>query len=615
MAVTQYIGARYVPVFADPIEWTKTKQYEPLTIVTHEGNSYTSKQFVPVGIDISDPRFWVITGNYNAQVEQYRRETAGVKEQADATDALIPKTSFNSVNTVKKYIDDSISDVATVIPSDSFDSTNTVKKYIDTNASAIEDIQDAISYAFKNTDVITIFSDSTFQRNPDPTTGITQKAVYEYLSDFTDATIDNRGVGGTSTQWLLDLLDTYDATSLANSTYIIVAYGTNDWQGSYPVCTTANQAIPNSFEYKYDQVLTKLEALAPNAHVICVTMGYIHSTKASGITDGTTLVNRSGNLYKAYCEVIQRVANSHNTAVLRLDKLLGINENNYLTKMVVSGAQGTEHAGIFVHYAQDTNEKIAKLIANGYFALSMGGYEEPSIDITPISILLGVSSQNYNITYGNNYNAPNQSYIYVPSGKVLSIEYSAPDTRQTWLRLEANAINIYLDGTQIAYKNVSGPCVIPLTSDTQTHTITISGQDALPNASIYNLGIYIGMPSIYNLKSLTSRVYQVTTKVSKVNDANSIYYEQVNTILNNIIACRIKTKDNLDITLGANGVFPEELPISTMGGTMFTGTAVVNGVITPISFRLSNNLLYSNDSNIQNGAILKNVNMCGFFIR
>ena len=76
MATTQYTGARYVPIFADPIEWTGDSAYEPLTIATHEGNSYTSRQFVPKGVDISNGKFWALTGNYNAQIEQYRRETA-----------------------------------------------------------------------------------------------------------------------------------------------------------------------------------------------------------------------------------------------------------------------------------------------------------------------------------------------------------------------------------------------------------------------------------------------------------------------------------------------------------------------------------------------------------
>lgn len=74
MAVTQYIGARYVPLLADPTEWDGTRTYEPLTIVLYQGNSYTSRQYVPVGIDILNEDYWAPTGNYNAQVEAYRQE-------------------------------------------------------------------------------------------------------------------------------------------------------------------------------------------------------------------------------------------------------------------------------------------------------------------------------------------------------------------------------------------------------------------------------------------------------------------------------------------------------------------------------------------------------------
>lgn len=69
-----YVGARYVPVFADPIEWSDTTIYEPLTIVMYQGNSYTSKTFVPVGVVPTNTIYWAPTGNYNAQVELYRQE-------------------------------------------------------------------------------------------------------------------------------------------------------------------------------------------------------------------------------------------------------------------------------------------------------------------------------------------------------------------------------------------------------------------------------------------------------------------------------------------------------------------------------------------------------------
>lgn len=76
MSVTQYIGARYVPLFADPMQWDSTRTYEPLTIVYNEGNSYVSRQYVPEGIQIDDDAYWALSGNYNAQIEQYRAEVA-----------------------------------------------------------------------------------------------------------------------------------------------------------------------------------------------------------------------------------------------------------------------------------------------------------------------------------------------------------------------------------------------------------------------------------------------------------------------------------------------------------------------------------------------------------
>lgn len=93
MAVTQYIGARYVPIFADPAEWTSTKQYEPLTIVLHEGNSYTSRQFVPVGVNIDNTDFWAETGNYNAQVEAYRRAVQDYASDVEAYERNLEETT------------------------------------------------------------------------------------------------------------------------------------------------------------------------------------------------------------------------------------------------------------------------------------------------------------------------------------------------------------------------------------------------------------------------------------------------------------------------------------------------------------------------------------------
>ena len=76
-----YVGHRYVPkIFG---EWSNENTYEGLSIVTYQGASYTSRQAVPVGIDISNEEFWVLTGNYNAQVEQYRQEVNTLANDLD----------------------------------------------------------------------------------------------------------------------------------------------------------------------------------------------------------------------------------------------------------------------------------------------------------------------------------------------------------------------------------------------------------------------------------------------------------------------------------------------------------------------------------------------------
>lgn len=100
--VTQYIGARYVPLFADPIEWDNTRAYEPLTIVLYQGNSFTTRQYTPAGIDINNAAFWAETGNYNAQVEGYRKEVQDVKaENAENTAKIAENTDKIAENTDK----------------------------------------------------------------------------------------------------------------------------------------------------------------------------------------------------------------------------------------------------------------------------------------------------------------------------------------------------------------------------------------------------------------------------------------------------------------------------------------------------------------------------------
>ena len=62
-------------------EWDESKEYDRLDVVLYEGSSYTSKKPTPAGTDILDEEYWVLTGNYNSQVESYRQEVIGLQEE------------------------------------------------------------------------------------------------------------------------------------------------------------------------------------------------------------------------------------------------------------------------------------------------------------------------------------------------------------------------------------------------------------------------------------------------------------------------------------------------------------------------------------------------------
>ena len=157
--VKQYVGARYVPKFATPVEWAADTSYEALTIVTFNNASYTSKVPVPptVGNPANNPQYWALTGNYNAQVEQYRQETenynaqveqyrqetenynAQVEEYRQAVTEIVPKTQFytpemfgakgdditNDGNAVQQCIDAAVANNSTAIMCNSYNLSNT----------------------------------------------------------------------------------------------------------------------------------------------------------------------------------------------------------------------------------------------------------------------------------------------------------------------------------------------------------------------------------------------------------------------------------------------------------------------------------------------------------
>lgn len=208
--VREYIGARYVPVFANPLAWSDQREYEPLTIVTYQGNSYTSTQYVPTGVDIGNTEFWALTGNYNAQVEGYRKEVANYQKQ---------------VNEYKEQVNE-------------FDGRITDNAQEIANVKSITDRSETI-----------IFGDSWSDPN-------FQYAWPKYYRSFN--TVHNYAKGGagyvhsTGTPFIqqIEAANTDESFENKNVTEIIIVLGANDYSENYAtVVTNANNGFSKIKDY------------------------------------------------------------------------------------------------------------------------------------------------------------------------------------------------------------------------------------------------------------------------------------------------------------------------------------------------------------------------------
>lgn len=101
----QYVGARYVTKFFQGPDgtptWVVNVPYEALTIVTYLGNSYTSKVPVPaeIGNPSQNPTYWALTGNFNAQLEEYRQAVEKVEN-----DILELTEKVNNIKKIKGIV-------------------------------------------------------------------------------------------------------------------------------------------------------------------------------------------------------------------------------------------------------------------------------------------------------------------------------------------------------------------------------------------------------------------------------------------------------------------------------------------------------------------------------
>lgn len=252
--VRQYVGARYVPVFADPLEWSDQREYEPLTVVVHEGNSYTSRQSVPVGIDIGNTAYWAESGNYNAQIEAYRQEVRAydgrITANANAITANANAIAANA-NAIAAETQARINgDNALALRIDSLSKQTPVQRENGRNA---------------------VFIGDSFMA---PTTSYPQKLAY-FTAQLMGWTMYNYAYGGSG--WVDEAgaaMNFYHQIQkaaqqigipVADVDYIVIGGGFNDW----------NDPTPLNYNQLYSaaiQTIKEARDQFPNAQIIAIPM-------------------------------------------------------------------------------------------------------------------------------------------------------------------------------------------------------------------------------------------------------------------------------------------------------------------------------------------------------
>lgn len=245
--VRQYVGARYVPVFADPLEWSDQREYEPLTIVVYQGNSYTSMQSVPVGVDINSTAYWAQTGNYNAQIEAYRQEVLAYDGRITANaNAIAAETQALAAETQARINGDN----ALALRIDSLSKQTPVQNENGRSA---------------------VFIGDSFMA---PTTSYPQKLAY-FTAQLMGWTMYNYAYGGSG--WVDEAgaaMNFYHqiqkaaqqiSIPVADVDYIVIGGGFNDW----------NDPTPLTYDQLYSaavQTIKEARAQFPNAQIIAIPM-------------------------------------------------------------------------------------------------------------------------------------------------------------------------------------------------------------------------------------------------------------------------------------------------------------------------------------------------------
>lgn len=358
--VREYVGMRYVPIFADPVEWDDTRTYESLTIVTYQGASYTSRRPVPAGIPITDGRYWVLTGNYNAQIELYRQEVRAfdwriTQAQTDATDAKEAAedaqgtadtaigilAGYGEGNTVKGDISTLQSAITAVntkvgmLPEGETSVVGYVDGKVQTINTDIDDIDTTLAGFSPSVPVKPYIDTAVAQQRKkmlvigDSLSGSTYVAANArwcvllaarlnadlYVFQANGAGYAQPGVGGKTFQTLVADAHTSTQFNDEDIDYLFIFGGTND---------ISETMLPSAITGAFDDTLTAARSYFPNAKL------YICSTTAR--YDHLKLVptTRQGEVYQLKAWRNRPAFAATGAILIPLTFVLGFNENYYV---------------------------------------------------------------------------------------------------------------------------------------------------------------------------------------------------------------------------------------------------------------------------------------------
>lgn len=269
-----YIGARYVPIFDG--EWDSGKAYEPLVIVQNAGDSYTSKTYVPIGIEISNEEYWVKTGNYNAQLESY----------------------IAAVNTL----------------SENYGVMN-------------ENVNSLVGLQLKNKKCY-FFGDSITQGviTGGESPVIAQKPYPEIFGEITGANVINKGEAGsrcTNTGNYVNFQTVVANTDLSDADYVFICYGYNDMGGNVEIGNDNS-----GMRYFRSAMITNINAIAAKMKSDCVIVLLTIPPNRYDI-NGVETTNRIPP--ERFNRCIADIAEKLNIQCINFTDGCGINALNYAT--------------------------------------------------------------------------------------------------------------------------------------------------------------------------------------------------------------------------------------------------------------------------------------------